>query len=263
MFENIILGFVQGITEWIPVGSKGLIFLIEKKFFHAQGFEEIIEKALFLHLGTFFAALIYFRKDVCQIFKTLFSYQKQSAEDQKLFTFLFISTLISGFLGIILVKTIEHLLIKFDAAGNLITIIVGALLLITAYLQIKTKTPGTKKIKDLKILDGIILGFAQGFAALPGLSRSGLTMSTLLLRQFDKKDTLKLSFLMSLPIVLAGNIVLNLKGFCWSMEMWAGLVTSFIVGLLTIHLFLKMAEKINFGYFLIVMGIIIISSAFI
>ena len=92
--------------------------------------------------------------------------------------------------------------------------------------------------------DGVLLGVAQGLAALPGLSRSGLTVSVLLLRKFDGATALKLSFLVSLPIVLFGNLFLNLNDFAFSAEALVGLFFSFLFGILTIDLLLKAAKKI-------------------
>jgi undecaprenyl-diphosphatase len=97
-------------------------------------------------------------------------------------------------------------------------------------------------------------------AVLPGLSRSGLTISALLLRKFDNASALKLSFLMSLPVVLGGNIVLNFKYFTFSTELLLGLIFSFIFGLLTISLLLKIARKVNFGWFVLIFGVVMIIS---
>jgi len=103
----------------------------------------------------------------------------------------------------------------------------------------------------------------QGFAALPGLSRSGLTVSTLLFRKVNEKDSLKLSFLLSLPIVLGGNILLNSEYFNFSLDSLISLSASFLFGLLTIHYLLKLAKKINFGWFVFAFGALMIIASFI
>jgi undecaprenyl-diphosphatase len=103
----------------------------------------------------------------------------------------------------------------------------------------------------------------QGFAALPGFSRSGLTISALLLRKFDETAALRLSFLMSLPIVLGGNVLLNLKdGFVLSAGAVFGLVFSFVFGIFTIHVLFRVARKINFAYFVLGFGVITLVAAF-
>ncbi|MCA9408708.1 MAG: undecaprenyl-diphosphate phosphatase [Candidatus Omnitrophica bacterium] len=262
MIENIILGIIQGIAEWLPVSSEGLIVLTKTNIFHShQDLESTIKLALFLHFGTFLAALIYFWGDVKQLFKTLFSYSSQPSELKQLINFLTLSTLISGLLGFSFIKLLERVDLQTEHSGKVLTFIVGLFLLGTAFLELRAKKGGYKKIVNLKLVDGIILGIVQGFAAFPGLSRSGLTVSALLLRKFDKATTLKLSFLMSLPIVLAGNIILNLHDMNWSLTNLYGLFFSFIFGLATIHILLKIAEKINFGLFVLLFGILTIIAA--
>jgi len=246
MLEQIILGTVQGIVEWLPISSEGVVVLLAKNFFGQTSLELLIKKALFLHLGTFLAALIYFRKEVFFLLK-----------DRKLLNFLIISTLISGLLGYGLVK------IFLEIPAKTVILIIGLLLLLTAGFQLKTKKQEYKERKDLTFRDGILLGLVQGLAALPGLSRSGLTVSTLLIRRFKSSEALTLSFLMSLPIVLGGNIILNFNQFAFSPENLLGLLFSFIFGFLTIGLLLKLAEKINFGYFVLIFALLIIVSVLI
>lgn len=264
MLEQIILGIVQGITEWLPVSSEGVIVLIAKNFLkEGITIETVVKQALFLHLGTFLAALVYFRKDVLSLIKTLFNYKSAKIETQKIFKFLLISFLISGFLGFALLKIFIGLEDQISLSAKAITLLIGFLLLITAYLQIKAPKQGHRKSIDLKNTDSVLLGLIQGLAVLPGLSRSGLTVSTLLLRKFDDQDALKLSFLMSLPIVLAGNIILNFNDLIFSNDLIWGLIFSFIFGLLTIDLLLKIAKRINFGYFVLIFGLLVLGSVFI
>ena len=84
MLEQIILGTIQGIAEWLPVSSEGILVLIKTNFFAEQGLEEAIKQILFLHLGTFLAALVYFRKDVLSLIKTLFNYKSANLETKKI-----------------------------------------------------------------------------------------------------------------------------------------------------------------------------------
>jgi len=258
MIEQIILGTIQGITEWLPISSEGVLVLIKTNFFSKQGLEETIKQVLFLHFGTLLAAFVYFRKDVWSLIKTLFDYKSASLETKKIFKFLIIVTLISGLLGFALLKIFIGLESELLLSSKILTLIIGFLLIFTGILQLKATNKGNKDTHDLNNKDSILLGLMQGLAVLPGLSRSGLTVSALLLRKFNSKDALKLSFLMSLPIVLGGNIILNLKYFVFSIELLCGLVFSFIFGLLTINLLLHFAKKINFGYFVLIFGLLVI-----
>jgi len=262
MIESLCLGITQGIAEWLPVSSEGLITLVEANFFGELNLIKIIQFALFLHLGTFLAALVYFRKEVFDILKNLIQYKKSSEEDKKLVNFLVIVTVISGALGLVLFKSLTHLETLLSSTSA-ITLVIGVFLLVTAYLQIRKKKYTGRQIKDLNFIDSVSLGVVQGLAALPGLSRSGLTVSTLLLRKINEEDSLKLSFLLSLPIVLGGNILLNTEYFNLSLESLVGLLSSFLFGLLTIHYLLKLAKKINFGWFVFTFGVLMIFASFI
>ncbi len=263
MLEGIIFGIIQGIVEWLPVSSEGVIVLIKVNFFGGGGLEDIIKFALFLHLGTALAAVVYFRKDVVEIFKTLFNYKSATEENKKIFNFLFIATLISGVFGLILLKTLSGAENALGGSSDVVNFTIGVLLLITAYLQFKkSKVTSIRTSKDIKMSDGLVLGVVQGFAALPGLSRSGLTVASLLLRKFDEEYALKLSFLMSIPIVLAGNVLLNIKDFNLTSENLFGFFFSFIFGVATIHVLFKVAKKVNFAYFVLIFGLLMIGSLF-
>ena len=262
MTEQIILGIIQGITEWLPISSEGAIVLVKTNIVHTgESLEALILQALQLHLGTFLAALLYFHREVRDVLTTLIRFKTQPKGQQRLFSFLFISTVLSGIVGFVLLKAFSHFSSQFSNQGKIVTIGIGILLLGTAYLELKAKKSGYRTLEDITTADSFLLGFVQGLAALPGLSRSGLTVSMLLLRKFDKNCALKLSFLMSLPIVLGGNIILNASLLGWSREILAGVFFAFIFGLATIHLLLWIAHKINFGYFVLFFGILTILSA--
>ncbi len=262
MIEGFIFGTLQGIAEWLPVSSEGVIFLVQTNFFSNLTIEQTIRFALFLHLGTALAALLYFWKDFWNLLKTFFNYKNETGENKLVLNFLIISTLISGTLGILLLKTLINIEGAVELSGKTLTFLIGILLLFTAYLQLKKKSETSRNLNDLKPSDGIWLGIAQGIAVLPGLSRSGMTVSVLLLRKFDDVYALKLSFLMSVPIVIAGNIILNIKDFSLSLENLIGFFFAFLFGILTIKFLLEFARKVNFGYFILIFGILMMISIF-
>lgn len=263
MFEGIVLGLVQGVAEWLPVSSEGMIVLVKTHFFGGESLVESVHLALFLHLGTFFAALVYFWKDILVLLQTVLNYKRVSSDEKVLLHFLFLATLISGTFGFGLLKLVEGYEETLMSSGSAISVLVGLMLLVTGGLLLSKKTQTTRGEKELTIQDGVVLGITQGFAALPGLSRSGLTVSVLLLRHISEQQALRLSFLMSLPIVLAGNIILNMGSLTVTLELLVGLVAAFISGLLTIHILLKVARKINFGKFVIGFGLLMVLSAFV
>lgn len=262
--EQIVLGITQGILEWIPVSSEGMIVLIKTLIFGHQGpLSKMISEALFLHLGSVLAATIYFRNDISRLFFALFKKSNDDESTRPLLIFLIIATLISGILGIILLMTLTQIIEHWPTSTQIIALAIGLCLIITGILQLLKKESGSRLTKDLNIKDSILLGIAQGFAALPGLSRSGLTVAALLFRQFGATQAIRISFLMSIPIVLAGNVVMNLGGNDFHPEHLVGLSFSFIFSLLTIDLLLKVARKINFGTFVIIVGVLLTLSVFV
>ena len=263
MIEQILLGITQGITEWLPISSSGILILIQKQFLnHSPSLEDLSRYSLFLHCGTYFAAFIYFYKDIKNIFKSLFNYSTSTIAHKRIIIFLLISTTISGLIGVVLIKILSNFENHFSQSTPYILTLVGTLLLVTGLFDLMKKSSGFKSIENLSIKDGIILGIIQGLSALPGLSRSGLTVAMLLLRQFNKTDALRISFLMSIPIVFIGNIVLGLDNFSLSKNMFIGLLFSFLFGLASIHILLKISQNIRFGYFVILFGLLTLISQF-
>lgn len=259
---QFILGAVQGITEWLPISSSGMITLINSNFFGITDIGQLLHMALFLHIGTFFAALIYFRKDVLQLTKSLFNYKSSDLETKKTLRFLIIATLISGLIGLALLKFLTSFESQSEITGKTITFFIAILLLFTGVIQIKISSRGLKKETELKNSDGILLGLAQGVSSLPGISRSGITVSTLMLKKFNDTTALRLSFLMSLPIVLIGNIFLNIPDFAQvvTSASLVGLLASFIFGFATISALIKISRKINFGWFVLGFAILMLGS---
>lgn len=264
IIEQIILGIIQGIAEWLPISSEGMILLAKTAIFkNPASLESMISEALFLHAGSAVAAIICFRKDISRLLLSFKKYPDKNSSDWKLICFLVISTMISGILGLFLLQTLSNTLAGNTASSQIILLFIGICLLITGGLQIIKKTAGQRTANDLTIKDSVLLGIVQAFAVLPGLSRSGLTVAALLLRKYTGPDAIRISFLMSIPIVLIGNIVMNIKGNAFHIEHLVGLGCSFLFSILTIHVLIKAAQKINFGIFVLLMGLVIIISAFI
>jgi len=252
MLEGLILGAIQGITEWLPVSSSGVLTLVSLIFF-GKTLEVSFSLALFLHIGTFLSALVYFWKDVISILKR---------EDRKVFNYILISTIVTGVVGIP-VAVLFYRTFSGLAAGVAVSLI-GVFLIITGLAQIK-KTSGKIRPKNkITNSDAVVVGALQGISVLPGLSRSGLTIAGLLFRKIKETDALKLSFLMSLPVVLGGNIILNFldDGMEFSTVSFVALATAFVVGLLTIKTLIQISRKINFGWFAFGFGVLTLVSLF-
>ena len=232
MFDYIILGTLQGIFEWIPISSEGIIAL-SSEFLKK---EDPIAIALFLHLGTLLAVLIYFRKDWQEVL---------SLRNPELLRFLAIATTVSLIVGYLLYD-----LVKGVVAGNALLIMMGFGLLLTAYFQ--------KKEKKLAISFNklaVISGFLQGLAVIPGLSRSGSTIFGLSLGKNSPSEILKISYMMSAPVVLVSGVYLFLEDQTLLAESWPALIFSFLVGLCSLHFLIKLSSKINFFYFALFFGL--------
>lgn len=263
MVESIILGAIQGIFEWLPVSSEGMLVLAQTQLFGTASLTEAIRMALFLHLGTFLAAFIYFFDEVEHLVKGLFKYRSISQERRNVLNFYIIATIISGVVGLILKAVLIELEQVFAVTADIIVLAIALLLFVTAYLQLRKKTMTFREETEVNTADAVVVGAVQGLSALPGVSRSGSTTSVLLLQRFHEVDALKLSFILSLPIVLGGNIVFNLSSFFFSVEALAAFLTSFIFGWITIDMFLKIARKVNFGWFVLGFAVLLIASLFI
>ena len=234
MLDYIILGIIQGIFEWIPISSEGVVALASQFLI-----KEInpVDLALFLHLGTFFAVLVYFRKDWLDILKF---------KDLVLLRFLTISTIVSGIIGFGL-----YYLVRDIAIGSGLLLLTGFGLLITAFFH-KSKTAFGIDFNKLPIIAGIL----QGLAVIPGLSRSGATIFGLSLGKLDPAQILKLSYMMSAPVVLAMAVFLSFENPVLISETWLALIFSFLTGLLTLNVLLKITEKINFFKFALIFSFI-------
>jgi undecaprenyl-diphosphatase len=248
MIEYLILGFLQGITEWLPISSQGMVTIAGP----GLGLEKnvVSDLAIWLHLGTLLAAIIYFRKDLVQLVRL---------KKKRLLRFLIISTVVSAVIGGPLYLWFREVL---GLASELtIMALVGAFLIITGLVQHRSKS-GMRREKEIEDKDSLFGGIAQGLAALPGISRSGMTMSALLFSGFQSQAAIRLSFLMSIFGVTAAQIGLQLRGgFEISIEALVAMLVTLIVGLLTIDLFLKLAKRINFGRFCIFLGSLTIAAS--
>ncbi|NOQ55333.1 MAG: UDP-diphosphatase, partial [Nanohaloarchaea archaeon] len=218
---------------------------------------------IWLHIGTMLAAVVFLRKDIIVILRNIPRYLQRESVEKKAndtTTFLIITTLLTGVIGLPLILYVVGFT---DFSGKTATAVIGLFLVFTGILQ--RKATGQKEIlKSVGIADSIFVGIAQGFSALPGISRSGITVSALLLRKFDAMRALKLSFLMSIPAVLAAEVGLGLMGLIvFDINSVVALIVSFVFGLLTIGALFKVAKKIDFSWFCIVLGLLSLLAFFV
>ena len=253
----IILGFLQGTTEWLPVSSEGVVAFVGS-FFFERSLSEAVAFALWLHLGTVISALVVLRSDVIGLVREALTSPRRPSP---LLSFMVVSTLVSAAVGFPLLLTLDKISIQFGAVAMGI---IGLMMFITGGLQLRRKEDGTRKREELSYKDALLAGIAQGFAALPGLSRSGLTVSVLLARQIDRREALVLSFLMSIPASLGAGIYIYLKDEGGALATSSALVAMAVaaaVGLVTIRILLVVVERVNFAKLVITIGALMIAGA--
>jgi undecaprenyl-diphosphatase len=258
MFESFVLGAVQGIAEWLPISSEAMVVLVKTNFFaDGSSFAQNINQAIFLHLGTLLAVVIYFFSEVKALVSKTFSYQQQPQETKNYLTFIAVVTVISGVVGLGLIRVLEAHPELF-ANQQQVNAAVALFLLVTAILLYIGERTGGRGKENTKGIDSVVVGIAQGCAAIPGISRSGSTLASMALLGFNKVWAVKTSFILSIPIVFLANVVLNYQEFLnFSLNNFIAIVSACLFGLLTISALLKLVKKLRFSYFVLVFALIL------
>ena len=249
--EILLLAIVQGLTEWLPVSSSGHLVILQK----ILNLNLSIGYSILLHFGTTIVVITVFRKDVKDILKDLFKGNFETDEG-KFAVFIAIGSVpiaVSGFFFYDFFKSLF---------SNLL--VVGFALLITGCaLFFSERKVGNRK---MNVLDSLVIGFAQALTIVPGISRSGLTVATGLLRKIDKDTAFRFSFLLSVPAIL-GATLFEVKDLTMGNEdlvlMFLGTIASMIVGYASLKFLQKivMNKKIHlFAYYCWAVGITIIFS---
>lgn len=287
LLESIVMGFIQGLTEFLPVSSSGHLAIFKNIFNIHMDTGMFFD--IMLHVGTLIAVFVAFYKDILRLItegigividffynivilvrnavtKAGLPYRKIVRTSYRKFVMLIIvSTIPTGIIGILAKDLVE------TAAAVLI--VPGICLLITGILLLLADVvnDGHKRPKDVTYTNAFAVGICQGIATLPGLSRSGTTITACLLSGFDRKFAVKYSFLMSIPAIL-GAAILELKdvsfGALKSSELLnysIGMLVSAVVGYICIKTMLVVVRKKKFKIFAIycfILGIISIGGFF-
>ena len=240
--QAIILGFIQGVTEWLPISSTGHLRIIE----HSLGLSLPLLFDVILHVGTLAVVLFYFRKDVKQILAALIIRDFKS-ENGKIIPLIIVGTVPTALIGIVFGNTIEtHFNSFLPIAGAFITC--GVVLLLSKN--------GQEQKVNITYIAALAMGTAQGIALIPGISRSGLTIATALLIGVRREKAFKFSFLLSVPAVIGAlgltlyeqHEVLTLAGVGWT-EIIVGIVVSLIVSYFALKLLWKVLVNKKFYLF--------------
>jgi len=255
----LLAGLIQGVTEWLPVSSKTLILLTLLTYgFEAQ---TAYLMGLVINGATAVAAILYFRGEILEMLSSIRPVRR-SREGFILLKFLTISTIVTGLIAIPLAQA-SRKLVSFDE--NFAMIIMGSLFLLTTILTwLRTRmSGGVDEVRDVSLIDAVLAGFAQGFSALPGISRSGITIFTLILLGHSPRDSLRLSFLMGIPATI-GGIVYSYATMPILIEsriliLTISSLTAIIVSLFTISSLLKLSERLKTYLFTLILAMITIA----
>ncbi|OEH86611.1 undecaprenyl-diphosphatase UppP [Desulfuribacillus stibiiarsenatis] len=251
--EAVILGIVQGITEFLPISSSAHLVIAQDMFglsVPGLAFE------VFLHIGSLLAVMIYFRKDIIRLLSEFFQFiRTRDCRYQASFMFsiyIIIATFLTGVLGIILEKQMG------DALKSMTTVSVS-LFMTGAFLVLIERVIkyGNRKEGNMNFYDAFWVGLAQTVAIIPGISRSGSTLVAALWCGLEKETAVRFSFLLSIPVTL-GSIVLMLPDMSSEnfnaglFELTAAFVASFvfaIIGIKWLIAFLQRSKLIYFAYY--------------
>ena len=243
LIKYVLIGFIQGLTEFLPISSSGHVVLFGSLF----ELDNLLLLSVVAHVGTLFAVIFCYRKRLVELAKKPFNKTN-------------INLLIATIPTVVIVLLFNHFIEDNFSTKTLIWgFLLSAVLLIIADFKKDSYRPVNKR-------SALYMGLAQGLALLPGISRSGSTLVCGLLVGVEKNEALDFSFLMSIPIIIASAVYESIKLFTMQLTVnWLGIfivmITSFIFGILSIKLMLKIVKKNKlyfFSIYLIVLSLIIL-----
>jgi len=242
--EAILLGIIQGLTEFLPVSSSGHLEIAKVLFGDNSSPVESLTFTVILHFATALSTMIIFRKEVLEIFTGLFQFKwnEQSQFSLKII----ISLLPAVLLGLFFEEKIASFF-----GGNLL--LVGFMLLITAVLLLLADK-ANNTTKNVSYINAFLIGISQAIAMLPGISRSGATIATSVLLGVDRTRAARFSFLMVVPLII-GKVAKDIIGGEINFEssqigiMTAGFIAAFIAGLFACSWMITLVKKSKLSYF--------------
>jgi len=253
LIEILILAVIQGITEWLPISSTGHLRIAESYLrLSLPVFFDVV-----LHVGSLLVVLLVFWQDIAKILKAI-AHRDFKSENGRIALYVVVGSVPTAVIGFVFKDLIESL---FD---NLLAI--GVALIITgSFLFVSERQKNQNK--SLNYLDSILMGVAQGVALIPGISRSGITITTGLLRKVDRQAVFKFSFLLFIPAVVGATALTAVEAKSLVVadidyaDMLLGLATTVVVGYVSLKLLWKIVLKGRFhlfAYYCWSLGIVVV-----
>ena len=265
--QAILVGFIQGLSEFLPISSSAHIVFASSLYKLIAGISlpavapsEEVFFDIVVHLATLFAVLIFFREEIKEILVGFFSGLKNKKYDDnnfKIGLYIIITTGITGVIGL-LIKDFAHSLVSNPKIVSLLLVLTGFILLFSEKFK--------KENKEINLKSAIIIAIAQGLAVFPGLSRSGLTISSAIFQGIDRVKAAKFSFLMSIPVIILASLIyplleLNIaeiQTFNFK-AIILGFITAFVSGYICIKYFMNFLGKSSlksFAYYCFGCGLV-------
>lgn len=252
LLEAIILGLVQGITEFLPISSSAHLIIVQAMFdmsFAGFSFE------ILLHLASVLAVILYYRRDIIEIIRGFFAFfTNRSPQNKSMFFFaiyLVVATAITGVAGILFEDYISETF-KTPTFIALALAVTGLfLIIIERFVKLGNRTE-----KEMTIFDSIIIGLGQCLALIPGLSRSGTTLIVGMFAGLSKETAVRFSFLLSIPVILGSSVLAFDDLFSGALLEQTGLlelslsfVITFIASWIGIVFFINLVRRSKLIYF--------------
>lgn len=252
--REIILGLIQGLTEFLPISSSGHLALIQS-FYPGLDDTDILLDIL-LHLGTLFVVFIYYRKDIGAICRAVFSTQPNSSTpegyeqfflNRRMVPLIIVGSIPTAIIGLALESFIKQHFTSLLLVG-------GALLMTGTGLYLADALTMSNTKHAISYLDAFIIGIIQGIAVLPGISRSGSTISAGILLGIPRKIAAKFSFLLSIPailgaVILEGKDLVRLTQTAQLIPSILGTFVAFAIGYFAITTLIKVVVKRKLSWF--------------
>lgn len=251
--EILILGFIQGVAEFLPISSSAHLIIFRDIFGVGAGMSSNMELTfdIALHFGTLLAIGVFFFWDFIKMIQKGFT-KGVKDDDGKILWYLVAATVPAAIVGVLFEDAIENVI-----RSNYVVIALAlAIMGIIIYLADRYSKQ-TKDIKKMTLKDAIVVGCSQVFALIPGFSRSGTTIAAGRILGLDRESAAKFSFYLSAPVVLGAVVLQLIKGSALSViaanlgTFVLGILVSFIIGLLCIKYLLKYLQKHNFKIFMV------------
>jgi undecaprenyl-diphosphatase len=248
-FSAVLLGILQGLTEFLPVSSSGHLVLAQH-FFGVQDTGILFE--VFMHLGTLLAVIVFFRKKLWHLIESLFHWKKTLRSqvhraNRNIVLYLAVATIATGIVYLLFGDLFESFYDKPVLVAAMLAIS-GVIVFISDYI-----TGGGIPAMNMGLPRSFMVGLIQGVAIIPGISRSGSTIAGSLFTGLRRRDAAEFSFLLSIPAILGANIsdFAQFRALSWSQfgVYLGGFIASFAVGYLVIGFLLNLIAKARLKYF--------------